>query len=183
VDVGLDSALAWTVRLAAAALLGAAGAAKLAALEPFVGVVRNYRLLPGALVRPVAYLIPPLELALAAGLLLVPGGRLPALGAALLTLGFAAAMAVNLRRGRADIDCGCFAGLMRQRLSWALVARNAALAALLLLVAAAPSGARALGWLDAATVAGGAGSLLLVWAAVGHLFGTAPRRLAPGAAA
>jgi hypothetical protein len=180
--LALDPALAWTVRLAAAALLAAAGAAKLAALEPFVGVVRNYRLLPAALVRPAAYVIPPVELALAAWLVLLPGSGLPALGASLLTLGFAAAMAVNLRRGRADIDCGCFAGLMRQRLSWALVARNVALAGLLLAAAAAPAGVRGLGWLDAVTIAAGAGSLLLAWATVGRLFGTAPRRLAAGAA-
>jgi hypothetical protein len=45
---------------------------------------------------------------------------------------FAAAMAVNLYRGRADIDCGCGQSFLKQSLSWTLVVRNAVLATLLL---------------------------------------------------
>ena len=41
-------------------------------------------------------------------------------------------MAINLRRGRAHIDCGCGQSFLAQSLSWTLVARNAVLAALLL---------------------------------------------------
>jgi hypothetical protein len=40
-------------------------------------------------------------------------------------------MAVNLRRGRGQIDCGCGQSLLKQNLSWLLVGRNAGLAALL----------------------------------------------------
>lgn len=53
-------------------------------------------------------------------------------GAVALLLLFAAAMAINLARGRADIDCGCGQSFLKQTLSWSLVARNAALAAMLL---------------------------------------------------
>ncbi len=173
--MSVDPALAWTVRLMAAAVLATAGVAKLMALEPFVGVVRNYRLLPGAAIRPFAYLLPPLELALALGLLALPGSPLPPLLAALLMAAFAAAMAINLRRGRADIDCGCFAGLMRQKLSWPLVGRNLVLALVLLAVALVAAGARSLAWLDLVTAAAGAATLLLAWAAVGSLYGMAPR--------
>ena len=83
-------------------------------------------------------------------------------------------MAINLRRGRADIDCGCFAGLMRQKLSWPLVARNLVLALALLVVAAGVGGARSLAWLDLVTVAAGTASLLLAWTVVGSLYGMAP---------
>jgi hypothetical protein len=98
----------------------------------FFGVVANYRLLPHVAVAPVASLLPPVELAL--GLLLLsaqarPLGELAAI--ALLAL-FAAAMAINIRRGREAIDCGCGQSFLRQTLRWALVWRNGGLAALLL---------------------------------------------------
>ncbi len=95
------------------------------------GVIRNYRLLPEAMVRPAAYLLPPLELvigcALLSGMVVVPA----AASAMALLLLFAAAMAVNIRRGRQFIDCGCHQSFLRQTLRPALVARNMILAALL----------------------------------------------------
>lgn len=98
----------------------------------FSGVVANYRLLPRVLVAPVAVLLPPAEMLI--GILLLsaqirPYGALAAIG--LLGL-FAAAMAINLRRGRSQIDCGCGHTILKQTLSWVLVARNAGLAVLLL---------------------------------------------------
>jgi len=98
----------------------------------FSGVVANYRLLPRALALPVAALLPPVELML--GLLLLsaqfrPFAEFAAIG--LLAL-FAAAMAINIRRGRTQIDCGCGQSFLKQTLSWTLVWRNAGLTALLL---------------------------------------------------
>ncbi len=108
-----------------------AGAAKLRHRELLAGVIANYRLLPAALVGPTALLLPPVELALGTALLL--GGHwLAALGAMALLLIFAAAMAINIRRGRSQIDCGCGRSQLRQPLSWLLVGRNVVLAALLL---------------------------------------------------
>jgi hypothetical protein len=172
--VTLDPALAWTVRLVAACLLATAARAKLEALEPFAGVVRNYKLLPAPLARPVAYLIPPLELLIATTLVVVPSSVAALWAAAALLLGFAAAMAINLIRGRADIDCGCFIGLMRRPLAWGLVARNLLLAVALLAVACTPPASRVLVWLDLVTIAAGCASLLLIWAITGRLFGAAP---------
>ena len=98
----------------------------------FFGVVANYRLLPHLLIAPAAVLLPPLEMMV--GLLLLSAQllswALPV--AAMLLLLFAGAMAINLRRGRADIDCGCGQSFLKQTLSWTLVARNLVLAALLL---------------------------------------------------
>ena len=42
-------------------------------------------------------------------------------------------MAINLARGRIEIDCGCFQSTLRQRLSVALIVRN-----LLLVLVIAP---------------------------------------------
>jgi uncharacterized membrane protein YphA (DoxX/SURF4 family) len=96
------------------------------------GVIANYRLLPRALVQPVSVLLPPLELILGALLLSGLAQGWTALAAMAFLAVFAAAMAVNLRRGRAAIDCGCGQSFLKQTLSWSLIARNAVLAALLL---------------------------------------------------
>lgn len=96
------------------------------------GVIANYRLLPRVAVAPVAMLLPPLEMGVAILLLSAQllAWTLP--GAIALLLLFAAAIAINLTWGRADIDCGCGQSFLRQTLSWMLVARNAVLALLLL---------------------------------------------------
>jgi hypothetical protein len=95
-------------------------------------VVANYRLVPDSLAAPAAGLVIGLELLVTAALLRGVGLAAGAGLAIALLLGFALAMAVNLRRGRREIDCGCFQSALRQQLSWALVARNLVLAALLL---------------------------------------------------
>jgi hypothetical protein len=98
----------------------------------FPGVIANYRLLPGWLVVPAANLLPPLELMLAMALLsgqAHPWSEIAAVGLLLL---FAAAMAINVSRGRVHIDCGCGQAFLAQHLSRPLVARNMVLAALLL---------------------------------------------------
>ena len=96
------------------------------------GVISNYRLLPRFAVPLVATLLPPVELVV--GLLLLSAQVMPwaqAAAIALLVL-FAAAMATNIRRGRAFIDCGCGQSLLKQSLRWSLVMRNGILALLLL---------------------------------------------------
>jgi len=96
------------------------------------GVIANYRLLPRQMVAPAASLLPPVEMI--AAILLLSALAMPwaALVSIALLAVFAAAMAVNLLRGRGTIDCGCGQSFLTQTLSWTLVARNAVLAALLL---------------------------------------------------
>ena len=103
----------------------------------FQGVIANYRLLPDASVGPVADLLPPVEALVGILLLLGLASPWPEAGAAVLLLIFAAAMGINLSRGRRDIDCGCFQSALKQTLSWTLVMRNAVLV-LLLCVAVVP---------------------------------------------
>jgi hypothetical protein len=69
------------------------------------------------------------------------GLRLGAASAGALLLIFAAAMTLNLARGRSQIDCGCFQSAQPQPLGIALIARNLALLALMLPLAAVPPAA------------------------------------------
>ncbi len=104
----------------------------------FQGVLGNYRLLPQLLVVPAAIILPPLEAATAAGLLMGWAVAWPAVSAMILLTVFALAMGINILRGRRDIDCGCFQSALKQHLSWTLVVRNALLVLLLLQVVIKP---------------------------------------------
>lgn len=97
------------LRLGLAAVWLVSGAVKLS--EPFTTAVAvaAYRVLPDALVVPVATLLPPLEIAL--GLLLLAGlaTRLAAVVGTVLLLAFVVGLVQAWARGLA-IDCGCFGG-------------------------------------------------------------------------
>jgi hypothetical protein len=164
IDPALDLALR-----AGLALLFAAGAfAKLRDPRAFADAVAGYRLLPDGLAAPAAAGLLAAELALAAALF-VPALRVPAaLGVAGVLSLYAVAIAVNLARGRRDIDCGCGGPAGRQTLSEALVLRNAVLAAAAL-ASALPVVPRALGWLDALTVFGAVASASLLYVAANGL--------------
>jgi hypothetical protein len=163
----LDPALELLLRGALALLFAATALHKARDPEGFRASVEGYALLPERLCGGVAGALTGGEAALAAALLLPAslGVRGPALVAAAALLGlYAAAIAVNLARGRRDIDCGCAGPAARQPLSGWLVARNALLAALAL---ACLRGAalRPLVWVDAVTVSGGIALLAATWSA------------------
>ncbi len=98
--------------------------------QAFEGVVYNYRLLPGFLVKPVARSLPGVELVLLVGLLL-PAAR-PVAATALMALLaiYTAAIGIQLARGRREIDCGCLSSVLRERLSGWHVVRNVVLVAM-----------------------------------------------------
>jgi hypothetical protein len=97
----------------------------------FQGFVADYQLLPEILVKPTSLLLVIVEAGVVLLMLWSPT-RIFALtlAAGLLAL-YALAIAVNLRRGRTQIECGC--GGAPQWLSAALVWRNLLLIALVLL--------------------------------------------------
>lgn len=161
--------------LVLAFVFGAACASKVRAWEEFVGVMQNYRLLPRPLVRPAAYALPPMEGAVAIGLLAGPSRRLAALAAIALLAVLSAAVGLNLARGRRHIDCGCFRGVLRQPLSWWLVGRNGVLIALALVCVPDAAAARALTWLDLVTVGGGTVALVLLLVAASSVLGPPPQ--------
>src|SRR5439155_19636457 len=149
----MDPVIDVTLRTALALLFSVAAGHQLQDLGRFRATLVEYRLLPAGLVPLAAALVVAVEVA-AAGALLVPGARAAGLvSAATLLVVYGAAVAINLVRGRRDIDCGCAGPAGRRPISGALVARNAALAALAL-AGMVPVHPRALLWVDGLTVAG-----------------------------
>jgi uncharacterized membrane protein YphA (DoxX/SURF4 family) len=102
----------WThlaARLLLAVVLLWAGLAKASDHQSVVLAVNAYRLLPQALVDPVAAALPWVEIALGGFLLLGTYVRFAGAAAAVLVVGFLVALAQAKARGLA-IDCGCFGG-------------------------------------------------------------------------
>ena len=95
------------VQLALGALFAAAAIPKIADPPALAHLVYNYRLLPGVAVNAAAIMLPWLELAAGAALLLGFWKRTAAGIAGFLLLVFIAALSVNLARGN-PVNCGCF---------------------------------------------------------------------------
>ncbi len=87
----------------------AAGALKVADPAASVRAVRAYDLLPEALVQPVGYLLPALEILIGLGLVLGLLTRACAVLSALLFVAFIIGIASAWARGL-QIECGCFGG-------------------------------------------------------------------------
>jgi uncharacterized membrane protein YphA (DoxX/SURF4 family)/peroxiredoxin len=131
------------LRVALAAVFTTAGFAKLIDLTGSRRGVADFgipRLLTGAL----GTLLPVVELGVAAALLLDEASLWGAVGALALLLAFAAAMSVNLARGRTP-ECRCFGQVHSAPASWPAVGRNLGLAALALAVVVGGRGPE-LGW-------------------------------------
>ncbi|MGD9810963.1 MAG: MauE/DoxX family redox-associated membrane protein [Sphingobium sp.] len=107
-----------------------AGAQKWRHRDVLPGVIANYGLLPNRTVLFVATVLPVLECGVGIALLLGLSPFSQLLGGGLMLV-FAAAMAINLSRGRKEIHCGCGRLDLRQHLRWSAVARNLVIAALL----------------------------------------------------
>lgn len=147
---GLPGALATAVAVMIGLLFLMAALAKLRDRSGFQAVLAGYRLVPQGALGVVATLLPLAELAVAAALL---AGMRPALaGAAALLLLFAGAVAINLRRGRTRIDCGCGGADGRRPISAGLVGQDLILAALALAALAVPTTPGGALWLGSAAV-------------------------------
>jgi hypothetical protein len=169
----IDPVWVWIARLGVSVLFAAAGLSKLWQRAAFRDAIAAYDLLPRQTVAPAAFILAATEVA-AAILLLVPAGR--SAGAILLgglLLLFTAAIAINLVRGRTDIDCGCWmfgAGQPGQRhgIGGATLARNAVLA-VLVLVASIPAEGRVLAVTDWGVVVAGTLAVLGLFAIAAQL--------------
>ncbi len=168
-----DPVVALVARAGLVLLFASAGVHKLRDRAAFTGVLAAYRVVPVALVPAAAVGVALLELAVAAAL--ATGSRVAGPAGALgLLLVYAAAIGVNLARGRRTIDCGCGALGARQPISEWLLARNAFLA----LAAASlrqPTATRTLSWVDVPSVAGGVAVAACVWTAAHALAAAAAR--------
>jgi len=147
-----------------------AAAHKLRDLEQFAEVFAGYGLASAINRWRLSWLVPVLELALAAGLLPTQSrAAAAALGAGLL-LSYASAIAINLRAGRNLIACGCGGRDQRRPIAEWMVWRNVLLAALLGL-AMLPWSGREIVWIDRATIGFGGLALALLYASAQRLLG------------
>jgi putative oxidoreductase len=130
-------------RVLLGALLVWAGAAKIGHAEALAGAIAGFRLLPPALVAPLAVILPFFEVLL--GLYLLAGlfTRIAAAIATAQFLIYAAAIASAVLRG-IPANCGCFGPGDAAVADWPHVALDLALAAIALFIAAGAPGAFAL---------------------------------------
>jgi hypothetical protein len=171
---GIDPAVRGLCAFSLALIFGASGAMKLRDLEMFEASLANYQLAPMWMEKPLAYLLPIIECAGAAGLLIASTRAGAAwMLLALLTI-FSGAITINLARGRTNIDCGCFGPALRQELSRWLLLRNLFLMALAAVVLLPESG-RAIESLDVVTIVLGATTLVILYASANFAIGNAPK--------
>jgi len=176
----IDPTLSWSLRVFLAFVLGRSLLHKLRDPAAFRDVVRDYRLLPTRALGPAALGIVIAEALVTLGLLFPATRGAAGFGAMALFLLYGGAISLNLARGRREIDCGCSGPLARGHgLHEWLVARNAGQFLFAALVAL-PTTARALGWLDGATVLLAVSALASLSLAVDGLAASAARtRLEP----
>ena len=117
---------------------------------------------------PAASVLAGAELAIATGLLLLATREAASLAAAALLSAYTVAIAVNLARGRSELDCGCFGPAHAQPVhGWLLVRNGVAVSAAL--VASLPLGSRALTSLDVFAIFAGWAAASLLWLAANQL--------------
>ena len=118
-------------------------------------------------------MIPLLELLIAFALLVPFSRAIAAVGAAALIALYAAAIGINLWRGRRDIDCGCAGPDQAQPLRPVLLLRNSVLVGLALLASTLPM-ARDLGFFDGFVTVAASAVALLIYAAADGLLANSP---------
>ena len=144
---------------------------KLTGFAKFRAVLRDYRVMPGAMVPLAAAALPVLEILLGLGWLFLAEVRIVALGTIALVALYTSAIAANLLRGRVHISCGCGFGKAtggEETLSWGLVIRNTALL-IVAVVATLPEVPRSLGVLDYVTLVAALAGIVLLFTAGNQL--------------
>jgi hypothetical protein len=169
----MDPVVDKTLRGALALLFLVAAAHKLRAPAAFQAHLADYRLFPGRATQGLAAAVVAGELATGLALLAASLRETAVAAALALLCTYSGAIALNLLRGRRDIDCGCSGPGIRQPLSPWLLARNALVAAIAL-ACLAPLRARTLVWVDTVSVLGGVGVLAALYAASNRMLANAP---------
>ena len=122
------------LRLTLGGLLVLAAVTKLTDRAAFQAAVAEYQLLPHALERPFAFLLPIVELTLGVLLLAGLGTAAAAWVAVPVFMSFSIAIGVNMARGR-DVDCHCFGSVQSEPIGWPALMRSSALVVASLIVA------------------------------------------------
>jgi hypothetical protein len=166
--MGLDPVFGALLAICFAVLFASAAVHKWRNLASFEIAFSAYALLPQIPTLHLTWLVPLCETAVAVGLLARATRGVSAVAGALLLLGYAGAIALNLQRGRRDIACGCGGPDQRRPIAGWMAWRNLLLA-LLLGLAIFPWNGRALTWMDGATIAFGAAAAIVVYLCVDRL--------------
>lgn len=164
----IDPVFVLTLALLLAVLLGHAAWGKLTARREFAGVLEAYALVPAPLVGALSVLLPVGEAVVATGLLVHSLRPLAGALAALLLAAYGVAIAINLGRGRRDLDCGCAGPGERRPIAAWMVWRNGVLAVAAGLVALGGTD-RALSVADGLTVLGAVTGFSLLYLALDRL--------------
>jgi len=164
----VDPLIHMAARAGLAALFATAALHKLRDLGAFRDVVAGYRVLPAAVVPAAAVIVATTESVLAVALLRPGTYAAASAGAAALLGAYGVAIAINLARGRRDIDCGCLGVAGASRLGGWLLVRNAVLIGTCSIIWL-PTTGRGLMWVDAVTLAGTMAALALLWTSIDRL--------------
>ena len=135
--------LVLVLRLVIGGIFIVAGASKVGNAAQFAAQIAGFRLLPEALVAPLAVMLPYWEMLLGALVVLGLFTRVAAGIAVVLLVLFDAAIASAVVRGM-TVSCGCFGPNDATVTTWAEVARDAIFVVLALIIALRPPGALAL---------------------------------------
>jgi hypothetical protein len=174
--VMLDPVIGILIVACFATLFASAAIHKLRDFARFDAVFEAYAPPPRLVRLRASRIVPYLEAAIALGLLGgASRGYAVATGVVLLCA-YAAAIALNLWRGRRDIACGCGGADESRPIAAWMVWRNVTLAAVLA-TALLPWGGRALSATDAFTIACGVCAAALLYLACDRLFGATARRV------
>jgi hypothetical protein len=171
----IDPAIGAMLAAAFALLFVTAAIHKLRDLGTFAEAFGAYQLLPESLAR-LAWLLPLLELAIGASLLAAATRAAAAAAGAALLLVYAAAIGINLRRGRRELACGCGGPQEHRPIGAWMVWRNLGLAALLTALRL-PSGPRPLEVIDALTILAGTAVVALIYMSLERLRAPGPAAL------
>jgi Mn2+/Fe2+ NRAMP family transporter len=171
----IDPAIAFLVVACTVLLFAAAAVHKLRDLRRFSEIFAAYRLLPLGAGRHATRAVPLLEAAVAVGLLFAGSRTTAAIVGIVLLLAYAGAIAVNLRRGRRELACGCGGPDDRRPIASWMVWRNVGIA-VLLAAAMLPWSQRSLVLTDAVTVGFGTATCALVYLCLDRLLGRTGRK-------
>ena len=170
----LDPIVVLIANYSMALLFGLASYGKLSEFRVFCVTLEEYQLIPVQLVTTVAVAVTGLELLISVGACWQPTAQSAMFSASVLLTIYGFAIAINLMRGRRDIDCGCTGPARRQLLSGWLLIRNVGLIVIAFIGASVPS-ERALTASDIVLLALALIAVMALYAAINQLMVNAPR--------
>ena len=170
----MDPAIAALIVACIALLFGSAALHKLRDLQRFDAIFAAYGLIPLRTRLRLSRAVPAVEGLVAAGLLFDVARKPAAVVGIALLLAYAAAIALNLSRGRRDLACGCGGPDERRPIAAWMVWRNILIASVLTVVML-PWGPRPLVLTDGVTIGCGAAACALVYLCLDRLLGRTGR--------